>query len=80
MEVFDSVRCLKVIMRYPLVLANIVSPPFDEVLHTTVSNATVTADYIIIVILHKFCNVETHKLARAITHSILNQIAQSRHH
>jgi hypothetical protein len=41
MEVFDSVRCSKVVMRYPLVLANIVSPPFDKVLHTTVSNAAV---------------------------------------
>jgi hypothetical protein len=41
MEVFDSVRRSKVVMRYPLVLANIVSPQLDEVLHTTISNTTV---------------------------------------
>jgi hypothetical protein len=38
-----------------------------------------TADYISIVALHNFLYVENEKLARAITHSILHQIAQPRH-
>jgi hypothetical protein len=41
MEVLDSLGRSKIVMRYSLVLANIVAPPLDEVFHTTVSNTTV---------------------------------------